>query len=390
MEKNNKKDEKLKLSYSYVFKDGSTMKEEEIIKKEKRFKKLYIDTVKHEQDIRKWIASGKRKKGDIRRSIEGLENKYLEIKKLNDEFVKKGLYDSKFCKEISIEERYNLVKVENSINELYSLAKIERKNTNLNNRQNLYGKDIDLVTDIPDNSEMLGLVKISSNNKLKKEKKNFFNFKKVARRVATFAMAMIMTAFSGVKAGDNKSYNHTNEGNSYTDTNRKTETENFKDSLYVDVAESINKETTPQETTQAIKVENFENKENIDNIKYISDDESEYFIAPEGITYTEVSDGSGASGYFTVDTEVKVYNRALIKTDKNGNKKILEVTKPGQTWKEYAEENNLDYNEFKEYMNNNKNIKKCVSLESANGENEYGWVLENTLQEKDKTGEKER
>ena len=365
MEKNNKKDEKLKLFYSYVFKDGSTMKEEEIIKKEKRFKKLYIDTVKHEQDIRKWIASGKRKKGDIRRSIEGLENKYLEIKKLNDEFVKKGLYDSKFCKEISIEERYNLVKVENSINELYSLAKIERKNTNLNNRQNLYGKDIDLVTDIPDNSEMLGLVERSSNNKLKKEKKNFFNFKKVARRVATFAMAMIMTA--------------------YTDTNRKTETENFKDSLYVNVAESIN-----EETTQAIEAKSFENKENIDNIKYISDDESEYFIAPEGITYTEVSDGSGASGYFTVDTEVKVYNRALIKTDKNVNKQILEVTKPGQTWKEYAEENNLDYNEFKEYMNNNKNIKKCVSLESANGENEYGWVLENTLQEKDKTGEKER
>ena len=83
---------------------------------------------------------------------------------------------------------------------------------------------------------------------------------------------------------------------------------------------------------------------------------------------------------------MKVYNRALVKTDENGNKQILEVSKVGQTWKEYAEEKGLDYDEFKEYMNN-KNVKKYVSLDSIDGTKSYGWVLEDTLE---KIGEVER
>ena len=116
------------------------------------------------------------------------------------------------------------------------------------------------------------------------------------------------------------------------------------------------------------------------------DEETNEYLAKANTRYTESSNESGAVGYFSKDTRVKVYNRALVKTDENGNKQILEVTKVGQTWKEYAKEKQIDYDEFKEYINN-KNIKKFVSLDSADGTEAYGWVLEDTLE---KIGELER
>ena len=59
------------------------MKEVKVKKLKEQFKKTYLDTVKHANDIEKWIDSGNRKQGDIRRSIERLDSKYqslLEIK----------------------------------------------------------------------------------------------------------------------------------------------------------------------------------------------------------------------------------------------------------------------------------------------------------------------
>ena len=55
------------------------MKEEKVKKLKEQFKKTYLDTIKHANDIEKWINSGKRKQGDIRRSIERLNSKYQSL-----------------------------------------------------------------------------------------------------------------------------------------------------------------------------------------------------------------------------------------------------------------------------------------------------------------------
>lgn len=78
------------------------------------------------------------------------------------------------------------------------------------------------------------------------------------------------------------------------------------------------------------------------------------------------------------DTKVKVYNRALVRTDKNGNKQILEATRPGQTWEQFAEEHDMNYSDFKNYIENN-NIEKCVSIDSEDENSSYGWVSENVV-----------
>lgn len=398
MKEKNNKNNKLKIAYSYVLKDRTTMRKEAIEKKIKKFKQLYINTVKHEQDIRKWIETGTRKKVDIRRSLEGLENKYKELSVLNDEFERKGISELKLFDDIIKDDKYNLSQYEYRIENLYSLAKIEKR-VKKNSGQSIYGKKIDLVTDIPGNLEMFGLVKNKGKAKTKKEKNKYFNFRKLGRRIAAFGMAMIMTIFAGAKVSDSRGHIDEKETNSYSDTNRKNENtkETFKETLYVEVAETIKQETesiTQEETTPKEELKQNNTKENNiqviqkeENKESILGEENNYYIAKAGTKYTEVSDGSGNVGYFSKDTEVEVFNRALVKTDKDGNKRVLEVTRIGQTWREYAEENGLNYDEFKEYMDNNKNIQKCVSLQSSDGKHDYGWVSEGTLE---KIGEMER
>ena len=396
MKKRNK-DSKIKFAYYYSLDDRTTMREEAIKKRIERFRKLYIDTAKHEQDITKWINAGTRKKGDIRRSLEGLENKYQELADINNDFKRKGIYDIKAFKDSINEEQYNLIELKNRTKELYSLAGLDQKEVNKNNVQSIYGKEIELVTDIPSNKRSSIVVKEKENVKDYKEKKKIIDFKKLGRRVASFAMAIIMTTFAGVRAGNNGNRQNVdmNNKNLHVDTNRDNKKEEFRERIYVEAAESVKRETvTKKAATPTIKSQIINKNKSIsnkqDNKKPIIDDDCEYYIAKADIKYTESSDGSGAFGYFLDNTKVRVYNRALVKIDKNGNKKILEATKPGQTWREYAEEKGLNFEEFRNYMNNNKNIQKCVSLESFDGENDFGWVSESELQEIERTGEKER
>ena len=382
--KNNNRiyDKRLTLADIYILKDGRRIKREAIIKKDKRFKKLYIDTAKHEQDIRRWIKDGIRKKGDIRRSLEGLESKYQELRTINDELTE-ITYFNNFRKT----EQKNMIQLNKNIEELFAREQIERKNAPNKEKEqkNNENKNVELISDI------------KAGHANKKEKKKFFDLKKIGKRVATFAIAVLMTAFSGVRAGEknNEKRIDTNEKNSYTDVNKEIEKESFRRNLYVDAEEvfsnkkDFQKADTQTEKSKASNIENKNTNINKNEENIIKFNDSNYYIAKANTMYTEVSDGSGKTGYFSEDTEVRVYNRALVKTDKNGNKRILKSTKVGQTWKQYAEENDLDYNEFIQYINNN-NIQKYVSLDSADGENEYGWVLENSLQEIEKTGEIER
>ena len=125
---------------------------------------------------------------------------------------------------------------------------------------------------------------------------------------------------------------------------------------------------------EAVKEENTNDKKEDDTLVHI--------IAPAQSKYTEVSDGRGNYGIFTEDTEVSIYNRALIRTNKDGSKSILKATKVGQTWKQYAEEQGIDYNEFKTYIENNENIQEVLSTMSVDGKSIYGWMPASELEYK--------
>ena len=135
-----------------------------------------------------------------------------------------------------------------------------------------------------------------------------------------------------------------------------------------------------QETQKAEEAQknNIEKKEN--DLEKESNEEEIHIIAPAQSKYTEVSDGSGNYGIFNKDTEVAIYNRALIRTNSDGTKSILKATKIGQSWKEYAEEKGIDYNELKEYIENNENIQEVISTMSVDGESIYGWMPASNLE----------
>lgn len=383
-------DGKAKMSYTYILNDRTTMKEDAIRKRKIKFNQLYINTIKHEEDVRRWIESGKRKKGDIRRSLEGLDDKYNELANLKDDYEKKGIFEIKKLKNKN-DQNYNLEDLNNRIINLYNLAGERRKSIYIREKE-----EIDFVAQKARKLKLFEMFSIRKNSSKEKSenKKQIF---KIGRRIAAFAMAISMALFAGTRVGDTEKYTNQKETKSYTDTdNRKNDKNNFKESLYVEAAREVEKEKNNIEKNKENPFKNdvkeelaekddiiVNNEEEIKD-KYI-DDANEY-LAIEGTKYSEASDGSGNIGYFSKDTEVKVYNRSLVKTDENGNKQILEVSKVGQTWKEYAEEKGLDYDEFKEYMNN-KNVKKYVSLDSIDGTKSYGWVLEDTLE---KIGEVER
>ena len=119
--------------------------------------------------------------------------------------------------------------------------------------------------------------------------------------------------------------------------------EDFKKENSLNMDENIKSE-------EAVKEENTNDKNENDVLVHI--------IAPAQSKYTEVSDGKGNYGIFTEDTEVSIYNRALV----------------GQTWKQYAEEQGIDYNEFKTYIENNENIQEVLSTMSVDGKSIYGWM----------------
>ena len=158
------------------------MKEEKVKKLKEQFKKLYLDTVKHANDIEKWINSGKRKQGDIRRSIERLESKYqslLEIKKdlinqnLNEDILnntsgknnninlnrienelKFNELENKIAKEYKIKTR--MYQIQDKIEEFYQSIEVRQSGKTENEQiNNYYDNNIELVYDIPGNENGL-------------------------------------------------------------------------------------------------------------------------------------------------------------------------------------------------------------------------------------------
>lgn len=429
------------------------MKEEKVKKLQEQFKKTYLDTVKHANDIEKWINSGKRKQGDIRRSIERLESKYktlLEIRKglinqNSDKYiylnrVENELEFNKLENQLSQKTEMTMDQIKEKIQNLYKSAKIQLPQK-YNNSMEEYNK-IELVTDIQGNEKGLYYLEKRKKSLMKRKehhRRKIFNikeliidkyyyikhrlenrkneknrkYKKVGRISALF-MAGTLALFGGTTVGESNTDTVKNEKNekSYVDINK--ENNEFKESLFVQALEETTNPNTVQETTvkmakqketwntqptfvqptteaTEVKKENNINKnqstkkeEKIQNqqdnktteYKESADD---VYILKANTEYTENSLGEGTTGFVSRDTKVNIYNRALVKTDKQGNKSILKVTKVGQTWEEYAKDQGIDYKEFKTYIENNPNIKEMVSLDDVDG-NQLGWISKDKLE----------
>lgn len=238
---------------------------------------------------------------------------------------------------------------------------------------NVYGKDGQLELVYVDNTRE-GIVekvknKIEARIKNKKEGffkkmfsrgketfKNIFN-NKMVKRIAALGMGVLMLfpAAEAVNYQNSKTESKNNKG-SYTDNVEETPVSSHP---FVEAMDNL------EETRTSIEA----NSE-----KETQPEEKIHIIAPAECRYTEVSDGSGQYGIFSEETEVAIYNRALIRNNKDGSKSILKATKIGQTWEQYAEEQGLDYNEFKEYIENNENIQEVISTMSVDGKNIYGWI----------------
>lgn len=449
------------------------MENEKIKQLQKQFNKLYLDTTKHCRDIEKWIKSGNRKQGDIRRSLNRLTKKYETLCQLRTELRKNNIAEQEVLNHISDNKhRVNLEQIETKMETLYNLAGLSKP------IKSMYGNDIEIVEDIlpesntkpreqikfryDDNELVIGVpeeaeietksmydnsgfifnnipegkketskrmesihdnvelvtdiqnrekdmslfsleepkeksltIKVKEKfGKVKEKIKNitsdFKNSrqermkpkKHLMKRFATLVMASTIAFFGSVTAGENTSKDDTKNNKSYTDINNAKN--DFKDSIFIQALKNIEETKTTVDDIENIKnIESVQksteilekNKEEQENKEVIEKEETEeVFLAHANTKYTEVSDGSGNSGYFTRDTKVKIYNRALIKTGEDGSKKILKVTKIGQTWEQFAKEKEINYEDFKEYIENNKNIQECVSIQSEDGKTLYGWL----------------
>ena len=249
---------------------------------------------------------------------------------------------------------------------------------NCNNVVDVYGKDgqLDFVyvtrsdnrkikakkTNKKENKITKFLKKITSGGKLILEN---IGQRKVLRRIAALGMGVLMIIPSTITANEHSAKKEEESRRiSYTDNINETPVSKHQ---FVKVVDEIKENNSPE-----IK-EKQEEKETAQIEKI-------HIIAPVQCKYTEVSDGSGKYGIFNEETEVSIYNRALIRTNKDGSKSILKATKVGQTWEEYAKEQGINYDEFKEYIENNENIQEVISTMSVDGKNIYGWIPASNLE----------
>lgn len=439
------------------------MKEEKVKKLKEQYKKTYLDTVKHANDIEKWIDSGRRKQGDIRRSLQRLDSKYQSLLEIKKELINQNSNEHNYFNKIENELEFNkfedqlsqkteitMNQIKEKIQDLYKSAKIQQPRR-YNKPSEGYYNNIELVTDIPGNENALYYlekrkrfltrknerhirkrlnikeliidkyydIKYRFSRTRKNKKEENAKYKKVGK-ISALLMAGTLAIFGGTTVGesDANTIKESNNDKSYVDTNKEN---NFKKSLYVQALEETStknnveettipstvQETTiktnvPEETwsTQATvaqsttkptdlekennfnkntskeqKVQNQQENKNVD-VKESLDD---VYILKANTEYTENSLGEGATGQVFKDTKVKIYNRALIIIDEQGNKSILYVTNPGEKWEDYAKRHGQTYEEFKRNFENPNN-QEMVSLDSEDGESSYGWVEFNTLE----------
>lgn len=299
---------------------------------------------------------------DLQRSeIIVIQNNLTEVSRNIESICKKGSKDVtkqniKLNKNIKKEERYII-------------------DTNRKNVVNVYGRDGQL--DFVYVTRNKGNIKKSETKKRNKKESRIVKSvkkltsqckrrlgkvaeKKFIRRIAALGMGILMIIPSTITTSEyNTKSQEKNTKISYTDNIKESPVSKHQ---FIQAVEDLD------EDIQTEIKENQKDKENI------------HIIAPAQYKYTEVSDGSGKYGVFGEETEVAIYNRALIKSNKDGSKSILKATKIGQTWEEYAIEQGINYDEFKEYIENNENIQEVISTMSVDGKNIYGWIPASDLE----------
>lgn len=229
-----------------------------------------------------------------------------------------------------------------------------------------------------------GKKKSKKNNIIFAKIRQFFDKigdKKVLKRITALGMGALMLLPGTISANQNENKNESGStrNNGYVDVIKETPVENNE---FVEIAKkSENNKFSDELKTEVDENSNISYKKGIKENKDTTETVV-HIIAPAQSKYTEVSDGRGNYGIFTEDTEVSIYNRALIRTNKDGSKSILNATKIGQTWKQYAEEQGIDYNEFKKYIENNENIQEVLSTMSVDGKSIYGWMPASELEYK--------
>lgn len=410
---------------------------------QRKYNKIYLDILKHSNDIERWISIGNRKSGDIRRSLEKLVDKYNQLCEVKTKLKKEYLTENDIFNSLPIgAEKYNLNQINEKINKLYYSAGIE--NTRQFVEKNRYKKTIDIINDVPGyNKRDTELILEEDNNQeymaqhdkpikdskirkiLQKFKDNLFNFNKTTSKLAAISLAGIIAIFGGATIGESNSNVKTENTKSYTETETHNRDKAFKESLYVEtkkeeqpftdveiktktVSEIYSEKSENKKTIKSDKEEDKKTKSNKEkqkkNNKVTKNNKSntkhstaskrsknkemlnegnEIYIINKGERYTEVSDGTGNVGYFNKDSKVKIYNMALVQNNKQGNKNIIIATKPGESWAECAKRKGIKMQDIKKYAQS-KDVATCYSLQSEDGKKLYGWVT------KDKTNNNQK
>lgn len=370
-------------------------------KLQKRYNKIYLDILKHQSDIEKWIREGKRKKGDIRRSLKRLDNKYNELEITHKQLKREWLMESDILNGMPNKHpKLNLSQINHKIDRLYDMSNIDRPRQ-YKNKENIYGKDIDVINDIPgfnekdnqliqeekEEEKYLMTNKRNFNNLIQKVKEDIKGMKKIARRSLAVGFAAVIAIFGGATISDSNSNISSENVKAYSNTNKNDN--NFKENLHVDVSGRKkvvkNVEVHQNKSANKSKKETNKGKKNKKSTEYKQfDDYKDSFYVEEGVTYTEVSDGTGNEGSFSKPQEVKIYNMALVKTHKNGVKEIGYATDKNESWVEYAEREGIDIKEIQEYAKS-VDVAMCYSLQSEDGTKLFGWVNKNNLKKVNKS-----
>lgn len=389
------------------------MVEDSVKKTMQQFRKTYLDTVKHQSDIEGWVKLKLRKGRDLRKSLRKLNSKYEKLCYLKEQIDYYGINEYELIPDNGmslIQIREEIDKLNNSLNKENSDSK-----TNINLGEIIEIIDSsnsvnDFITEVPNNygyylyckelqkgyfRRKLDKMVIKFSNarkniyhKLHNIKRSFMDRrnnnkepKKKVGKISAIFMAGLLAISSGITAGESNTSTIKNTGNEkqYIDTN--TKENSFKKSIAIQTLEKNTAPSTAQEKNKRVsnkstnqKQRYKQNKESIIEMVSLDDkngnqlgwkdineleNKNGRYILKANEWYTENALGGGASGYVSKDTIVNVYNRAIVKKDSNGNSVLVYVTKPGQNWEEYAEEQGYNYEEFiKDFRTINKKEKE--------------------------------
>lgn len=124
------------------------------------------------------------------------------------------------------------------------------------------------------------------------------------------------------------------------------------------------------------------NLQNVQSSTIAEQSQTAQYEVKEGISYTGNSLGAGLTGTLSADTEVEIFNRAIVQTNEDGSTRLL-LSSKGMTWQDFAKENGMSIEDIQRLLNN-PNVKEMVAIQVAGAEHEilyvFGWTEASNLQ----------